>query len=129
MAHCLAQLNLGFILDEPINSNAGESLQVQIDGNPLYMECLRKDPHQMAYFHDGGDKFTYYGTCTYDCSFGASSADIYYTGTNNLLLKQNNHLIKFQYPKLYLSGFMSGNYHAYWDNHLYLWSNKLKAFA
>ena len=25
-AHCLAQLNLGFILDEPINSNAGETV-------------------------------------------------------------------------------------------------------
>ena len=93
------------------------------------MECLKKDPHQIAYYHDGGDKFAYHGTCTYDFVMGMSSADIHYAGTQTMHLKGSDHKIMSSYPKLHLSGFISGNYHGYWDKHLYLWSNKINAFV
>ena len=60
---------------------------------------------------------------------GATSADIHYSGTQTLHILPNDHKIYFQYPKLYMCGFVSGNFHAYWDNYLYLWSRKTKFFA
>ena len=40
----LSSLNLGMEIMEPIHSCTGETYSAQINGIPLYMEMLKKDP-------------------------------------------------------------------------------------
>ena len=86
-------------------SYLGETYQCHIDGNPLYLEYA----NEKAYGKEGitceyyvGDKFTITGIKTGILDPGMSTATFTPRGSQTLLVKPNNHLIKWTLPAVYM---------------------------
>ena len=78
---------------------------------------------------DGFKRWKLIGSYSMIWSMGANSFRAYLTGIQTLDLSETGQQIKMIFPTMFFGGIMTGNYHGYWDEFMYLWSRKAKAFV